>query len=468
MRKSFLACLALILLAAAVVPVKAQENQPAQPYYVVQERDSLWDIAVRFGVGIEELQKANGISDPAQLSIGVELVIPGLDGYQGRLDTTIIPFGETLRSLSRRYLVPVETLVSLNRVASPAQLFAGATLIIPYESTKSRAGPRTILAPSQSLLELAVMRNSNPWTLIENNYLPGTWAALPGETLRLAGTGADGPGALPEVITAVLLNPLPFIQGKTALIKISSQPGLALSGSLAGRELRFFELEDGYVALQGTHAMTEPGLYPLTLAGKLSRGEFSNEPEFVFSQPVYIRGGDYAYDPVLSVDPETLDPSVTGPENEIWSALGAPVTSEKMWNGKFQSPVPEEFTRCWTSPFGNRRSYNGGAYNSFHSGLDFCGGIGTELYAPAAGKVVFAGPLTVRGNATVIDHGWGVYTAYDHQSEILVKPGEVVKPGQIIGLGGATGRVTGPHLHWEVWVGGVPVDPVDWLEQAYP
>jgi murein DD-endopeptidase MepM/ murein hydrolase activator NlpD len=141
---------------------------------------------------------------------------------------------------------------------------------------------------------------------------------------------------------------------------------------------------------------------------------------------------------------------------------------ERLWQGSFQSPVPNEFENCWTSLFGTRRSYNGSPYNYFHTGLDLCGGVGTEIFAPATGKVVFAGPLTVRGNATVIDHGWGIYTAYDHQSEVFVTPGEYVAPAQVIGLGGATGRVTGPHLHWEVWVGGVQVDPIDWLQKSFP
>jgi murein DD-endopeptidase MepM/ murein hydrolase activator NlpD len=76
--------------------------------------------------------------------------------------------------------------------------------------------------------------------------------------------------------------------------------------------------------------------------------------------------------------------------------------------------------------------------------------------------------LFVRGGVIVIDHGWGVYTAYDHLSESFVQVGDNVQPGQLIGLGGATGRTTGPHLHWEVWVGGVQVNPVDWLERTYP
>ncbi len=74
----------------------------------------------------------------------------------------------------------------------------------------------------------------------------------------------------------------------------------------------------------------------------------------------------------------------------------------------------------------------------------------------------------MRGNVAVIDHGWGVYTAYDHLSQIDVNVGDQVKPGQLIGLGRATGRTTGPRLHWEVWVGGVQVDPTDWLKTAYP
>jgi murein DD-endopeptidase MepM/ murein hydrolase activator NlpD len=74
----------------------------------------------------------------------------------------------------------------------------------------------------------------------------------------------------------------------------------------------------------------------------------------------------------------------------------------------------------------------------------------------------------VRGNATLIDHGWGVYSGYWHQSVIQVKGGDQVDTGQVIGFNGATGRVTGPHLHWELWVGGVQVDPLQWTEVPFP
>lgn len=450
---------ALLLLTDTAMPVTAQVEGPDTAYYLVQEGDSLWDIAVRFGVTLEELERANGLGDPGQLSIGDRLIIPGLAGVQGRVDTINVPFGDTLQSLSRRYQVPLQTLVRLNRLVSPHELYAGATLVIPAEIISLSAMGRAILEPERSLLELAVLNGINSWEIVTVNRLSGTWDANPGDVLSLPVGNEAGPGALPPAVTQIGLEPLTLIQGRTAVIRLKVAPGVMLSGSLAESKLNFFPLQDGLVALQGIHTMTEPGLYPLTLNIDLP----GDEP-FTFSQPVLVRDGDYPFDPPLTVEPETFDPAVTVPEDELWHSLTVPVTPDNLWQGSFESPVPSQFKECWTSLFGSRRSYNGSPYNYFHSGLDFCGTTGTDLYAPAAGKVVFAGPLTVRGNATVIDHGWGVYTAYDHQSEIFVQPGDLVQPGQIIGLGGATGRTTGPHLHWEVWVGGVQVDPIDWLD----
>jgi len=106
--------------------------------------------------------------------------------------------------------------------------------------------------------------------------------------------------------------------------------------------------------------------------------------------------------------------------------------------------------------------------STFHSGTDFGGAPGSSIVAPAAGVVILAESLPVRGNATVIDHGWGVTTGYWHQAEILVNVGDVVTPGQVIGTVGSTGRSTGPHLHWEMWVSGVQVDPMQWVQQPFP
>jgi murein DD-endopeptidase MepM/ murein hydrolase activator NlpD len=320
------------------------------------------------------------------------------------------------------------------------------------------------VAPGQSLLELAVLHNSNPWSLVVVNSLNGIWAALPSDVLRIPNESAEGPGALPASISAVEVTPLPLTQGKTTVVRLATGTDLSLTGTFTEHNLHFFSLEAGkFVALQGVHALTEPGFYPLTLSGILPDGA-----TFTFSQRVYVRDGQYPYDPPLLVDPTTIDPAVTKPEDDQWAALAQPVTPEKLWNGAFQNPSTIPLSAGFPSLFGNRRSYNGGTYDRFHTGLDLYGDTGTDVYAPAAGEVVFAGALTVRGNTVMINHGWGVYTGYMHLSEIKVAVGEGVTAGQVVGLAGKTGRVSGPHLHFEVWVGGVQVDPLDWLNQVYP
>lgn len=463
--KLVLVALAILLSLAAYSPTLAQDGEQDEPYYIVQEGDSLWEIAARFGVDIEDLQQANNISDPGQVVIGARLVIPGLEGISGELSTITVAYGETLRSLSRQYGISEKILARLNRLVSPGELYAGSALIVPIkENQNSFVAGRANLSSAQSLLEFSVAHGNHPWSLTLENNLVGTWSALPADLLRVAGASQEDVwSGLPGAITKVEINPLQMSQGGTTVIKVYAQPGIVVRGSLAERNLNFFPQEYGYVALQGIHAMTTPGRYPLALEVELPDGK-----RFAFSQDVIIQNVNFPYDPSLNVDPVTIDPAVTEPENELWVSLGVPVTPEKIWDGLFASPVPADFKECWTSFFGTRRSYNAGPYASFHSGLDFCGRVGTELYATASGRVVYTDSLIVRGGVVVIDHGWGVYTAYDHLSEILVQPGETVQPGQLIALGGDTGRTTGPHLHWEVWVGGVQVNPVDWLNRAYP
>ncbi len=416
---------------------------------------------------MDSLTNANGITDPNQLAAGDQLVIPGLKGIQGILTTQTVAYGETLYSLSRQYRIPVEALIQLNHLTSPAELYAGSTLVIPQDHTAAALTRRATLSPGQSLLELAIANGASPWSCVLDNGLSGTWDVQAGDVLQLPPSAPEpalsGPGGLPEAIYTVTLTTAPFMQGKVAIIEVDGENGLSLGGSLVNQPLHFFPKEGGgYASLQGIHAMTEPGLYSLVISGTLPSGA-----PFAFSQAVPVKGGNYPFDPVLIVSPETIDPAVTKPEDAQWAALAVTATPEKLWKGGFQSPAPPPFSDCWPSLFGNRRSFNGSAYVYYHSGLDFCGGVGTQILAPAAGRVVFAGPLTVRGNATMIDHGWGIYTAYLHQSEILVKVGDMVQAGQVIGKVGGTGRVTGPHLHWEVWTGGIQVDPLDWLENEF-
>ena len=332
--------------------------------------------------------------------------------------------------------MPQDLLARLNHITSPVELYAGSTLILPQGSDTITNTSRSLVAPGGSLVELAALGGVNPWQILLDNDLDGSWQALPGDTLLLSDVPGKGPDGLPGEIASIEISPLPLLQGKTTEISLVGENGLSLSGSVLGHELHFFQVnEDQYTALQGVHALTESGVYPLTISGSLA-----DSTPFTYTQRVLVQALDYPYDQPLTVNPTTIDPAVTRPEDAQWSALTAPFTPDRLWSGKFRLPSPLdqdyclETNECWTSRYGNRRSYNGGPYNSFHTGLDIAGGTGTKIIAPADGVVVFAGPLTVRGNATVIDHGWGVYSAYMHQSEMYVQPGDRVEKGDVIGL----------------------------------
>lgn len=133
------------------------------------------------------------------------------------------------------------------------------------------------------------------------------------------------------------------------------------------------------------------------------------------------------------------------------------VTPEPLWNGKFQLPLKGVMTG---GNFGRRRILNGEA-RSPHAGVDFPALAGTPVFAAQSGKVVLAEELYYSGNTVVIDHGYGIYTLYAHLSEIGVHVGDSVEVSTEIGKVGATGRVTGPHLHWGLTVEHARVNAMD-------
>lgn len=452
--------LVMIALSLLAFPVFAQESSSSLEY-VVQPGDTLTGIAARFGVTVDDLFAANEISSPNQLYSGQILIIPGVDWISGVLSVEVINLGETFQTISRRYELDYPTLGRLGGYLSPTQMYAGSSILLPSGTHVNLSSGRAGISAQQSVLEVAARKGTNPWMLMAENALGSTWEGVAGDVVFVPGTSDPGPGALPSPLS-ISIGHGNFVQGKTTTIEIGAAgQSIELTGELLGRPLNFFRTDLGrYVTLQGIHVMTSPGIYPLRLNGKLASGE-----NFEFSQMVLVNSGGYTFEKI-NVDAAYLDPVLDEAELNFIASLTGPITQEKLWSGYFASPTP--FDIYINSHFGTRRSYNGSPYQYYHSGIDFGGGQGAEVICPGKGRVVFAGPLEIRGNATVIDHGWGIYSGYWHQSEIFVQVGDIVEEGQIIGRVGNTGRSSGAHLHWEIWAGGVQVEPYDWLVELFP
>jgi len=455
----------LVLTFSLFNPVFAQENQTGGPTYIVQSGDTLWTIARNLHISYDELLAANQVTSESSIIPGTVLKIPGLGDISGVLSIVKVSYGESLQSISRRYEIPEDTLVKLNRLTSPVELYVGVSMVLVAENEAiDQAGKRVSLAFEQSSLELAVIENLNPWDLVITNAQGGEWDLIPGEVLYVHGTDPSGPGAFPEEIQNVSYTPGSFIQGHTSVFKVKAPEGTTIQGSLGESPLSFFsETGVNYLALQGLHAKENLGFKPLSLFGTLPDGT-----PFAHTQMVQVFSGEYPYEEIFNVPPETVSVDLTDKETDYLEEFANQATGNKFWEGDFLSPVPAELSTCWVSYYGNRRSYNGSGFFYYHTGLDFCGALGGNILASAPGKVVYIGSQPLHGNTTMINHGWGVYTLYAHQSEILVQEGDRVKAGDIIGRVGSTGRSTGPHLHWEVWVGGIQVDPMDWLVGSYP
>lgn len=442
--------LAIILLAGSATAAAQQEG----PVYVVEAGDSLFTIAQIFGTSVEELAAANQIQDPAAIFPGQALVIPGYDGLSGTLQFNEVRFGETLQSLALRYGLPEDQLGRLNRVLNPYRLYSGQPFAFPERIGGMPTSHRSSTLHGQSLLELSAELDLESYLLMDVNGTEGRRWLVPGE-LMFAPGGEQATTALPPEFGTISLAPEGATQGRTISIRFEGPN--EVSGQLGDQELVVTSTEEGSsLALQGVHALEEPGLLELELALDASTR---------YSQPIVVRDGGYGQE-FLQVPPETLDPANTEPEDELVARIVSSVTSERLWDGTFS--YPSTFFDAFPSFFGTRRSYNGSEFIYYHTGLDLYGSSSTPVLAPARGRVAFSDFLTVRGNVTYIDHGWGVYTGYLHQSESLVQPGDLVEPGQTIGFVGGTGRVTGPHLHWEIWVGGVPVDPIEWTLTEFP
>jgi murein DD-endopeptidase MepM/ murein hydrolase activator NlpD len=462
------------ILSGKVQITTAQEGvQPASggtTVHVVQRDETLYRIALRYGTTIEAIAEANGISDPRYIAVGQRLLIPNAQfNAPGALITHQVMPGESLDRLAAVFQTTMDQIASANFITNPALIYAGQDLTIRQgtidqsvtESTDSRTLHRVL--PGETLPAIAVKYNVRLNKLLDANDSDLIMPVFPNQRLWIPRAAPDADATdLPLPLTSYTITPIPAVQGQTISLQITTIGPATLSGTFMGYPIQFVTQDaNQHFALFGIHAFAASGVFPMPITILEPDGT-----QTAFTERVRVDEGGYGTE-AISLDTQLndlLNPQVTEPEWERVATMMSAFTSQRYFEGLMGLPS----TGAITSRFGTRRTYNGGTLDSFHSGTDFAGGPGSSVVAPAAGVVVLAEELPVRGNATIIDHGWGVVTGYWHQSEIYVNVGDVVTAGQIIGTVGSTGRSTGPHLHWEMWIGGVQVDPMQWVQQSFP
>ena len=244
--------------------------------------------------------------------------------------------------------------------------------------------------------------------------------------------------------------------GELVVLTIRTRtPADALQAQAFGRELQPYPVDRStWRVLVGIDLSTTPGSYQVRVTAQPS-GVEAVHPLAVGRRVFRTR--------TLTVDPAFVTPppevaNRIARESRILSDLWNTATEQRQWTGTFVRPVPHEAN----SAFGSRSIFNGQP-RSQHSGADFRSPAGTPIKAPNRGRVVLADDLYFSGNTVVLDHGRGLYSLFAHLSEIRVTTGTLVETGEPVGTVGATGRVTGPHLHWAVRVNGARVDPLSLL-----
>jgi murein DD-endopeptidase MepM/ murein hydrolase activator NlpD len=211
--------------------------------------------------------------------------------------------------------------------------------------------------------------------------------------------------------------------------------------------------------LLGVDLEKAPGEYELKVTGQADSGR-----QVVCSATLLVKAGHFTTEK-LQVGKQFVEPSPeqikrADEERRRLREIFDRVTPERLWDGSFRLPLDGVTTG---TNFGRRRVLNGQP-GSPHSGTDFSAPTGAPVHAAQRGRIVLAEELFFAGNTVVVDHGLGIYTFYGHLSEIAVKEGDTVEAGAVLGKVGATGRVTGPHLHWGLTVERARVNPVQLVQ----
>ena len=231
-------------------------------------------------------------------------------------------------------------------------------------------------------------------------------------------------------------------------------PANAVSARLNDRVVRLFRQSDGRISgLMPIPAAEKPGDYRLDL---LDSSGAAVERSTVRVVDARFRKQNVTIAPSIA----ELKPSTD--ETETVAVFRSTVSEARSWS----EPLGLPLGGCMTSPFGVQRYLNGKPTGAIHGGIDQRSPAGAPIHAIDGGVVKIAREWNLHGRTVGVDHGQGLLSIYLHMSKLAVAEGATVKKGDVVGYVGSTGRSTAPHLHWSIYVNGVPVNPLDWVKVA--
>lgn len=303
------------------------------------------------------------------------------------------------------------------------------------------------------LLETAVRHNLSPWHIALQNdmhhpYQPTLYRAL------FLPVGDGPPRELPPGVDALDLSHTPALPGRALGVRGERPSNLPLRIWLNGAPMAVLENGRFFVGVTGLGAFFGKGAPELSIQ--------VGEQGALWTQPWRVQDDVWTYQQLtLTGDAAAIDQESIAAERERLFGIWSQTSPALLWQRPFQLPINSYLEI--SSQYGARRSYNGGPYRTYHEGVDFSAYGGTPVIAPAAGTVVVAEFLYVRGGAVIIDHGGGVYSGYYHLSSVAAEVGTAVQPGDLLGEVGTTGLSTGNHLHWDLLVNGVWIDASAWM-----
>jgi hypothetical protein len=253
-------------------------------------------------------------------------------------------------------------------------------------------------------------------------------------------------------------------QGRVGLLRLSGETIIGATTLFREKESPFFFIEGdafyGFLVID----MDTPARDTLDYTITVKRAD--NLPDVALLVPLTVTlGGFVRQEFNLAADRTYLmDAEIERVEYAKLDGLFTVFTEEKLWGADgFQYPINADIT----SPFGAFRVLNG-TFETRHTGWDLRAAVGTPVMAMGGGVVAYAGLMDIRGNCVIINHGYGIFSAYAHFSQVHVTTGQEVVMGQIIGVSGNTGRSNGPHLHWEMAVNDIWIDSVDFMAMWIP